>query len=320
MRGAIECRRASHLVFQDPGQRSRGAVPEHLKYSFELPEFFAILRRDCISCHCAQGDDHRGHLMTIYNIDFSNLDDFGAIAQSVEAKLNCKTCLISVVHEDALAALGRTAVEPGVSISSTSAPDSICTHVIRNGAPVRVPDISRNPLLRNAPTVRALDVEAFIGVPIRLNGGEIVGAICGLSSEPRIWTEGEVQYMLAMSDLVECRIERFILRYEQSRFSVALAETDAILSALAEVPDRALTVQNPEGELVFVSKALQAVIGLDGPDVQRLPRHVKSVLDAGENWADLQFKSVGKTGPHVRVRVSPIKSGLILAEWALLKT
>jgi len=105
----------------------------------------------------------------------------------------------------------------------------------------------------------------------------------------------------------------------ETPFTVSIEAREGVSTGIS-APDRALTVQNPEGELVFVSKALQAVIGLDGPDVQRLPRHVKSVLDAGENWADLQFKSVGKTGTHVRVRVSPIKSGLILAEWALLKT
>ena len=258
--------------------------------------------------------------MTIYDIDFSNLDEFGAVAASVEAKLNCKACLISVVHEDALAALGRSAVEPVAANSSPSARDSICAHTVRHGAPVRVPDVSRDPALRGLPTVQALGIEAYIGVPLRLNGGEVVGAICGLSSEPRIWTEGEVLYMLAMADLVESKIERHILRYEQTQLSTALAETDAILSALAEFPDRAVTVQSATGELLFVSLALQTVIGLESLDMLRLPRHVKSIMDAGEYRADLRVETFGRAGPEVRVQVLPIKSGLILADWALLKS
>lgn len=258
--------------------------------------------------------------MTLYDIDFSNLDEFGAVAQSIEAKLNCKTCLISVVHEDALAALGRSVVEPVAANSTASARDSICAHTVRNGTPVRVPDISRDASLRNLPTVRALGVEAYIGVPLRLNGTEVVGAICGLSTEPRIWTEGEVMYMLAMADLVESKIERYILRYEQTQLSTALAETDAILSALAEFPGRALTVQSATGELLFVSLALQTVIGLESLDMLRLPRQVTAVLDAGERQADLRIETFGRPGPKVRVQVVPIKSGLVLADWSLLKT
>lgn len=258
--------------------------------------------------------------MTLYDIDFSNLDEFGAVARSIESMLNCKSCLISVVDEESLAALGRSTVEPFAANQASSARDSICAHTVRHGAPVRVPDISKDPSLRNLPTVKALEVEAYIGVPLRLSGGEVIGAICGLSSEPRIWTESEVLYMLAMADLIESKIERHILRFEQSQLSKALAETDAILSALAEFPDRALTVQSASGELLFVSIALQTVIGLDSLDMLRLPRQVKTILDSGQNDADLRVETFGRSGPEVRVQILPIKSGLILADWTLLKT
>lgn len=257
--------------------------------------------------------------MTVYDIDFSNFDEFGAVAQSIEATLNCKSCLISVVSEEALTALGRSSVEPAAANSAASARDSICAHTVQHGAPVRVPDISRDPDLRNLPTVRALQVEAYIGVPLRLSGGEVVGAICGLSSEPRIWTEDEVLYMLSMADLIESKIERHILRFEQSQLSRALAETDAILSALTEFPDRALTVQDEAGELLFVSLALQTLTGLDSLDMLRLPGHVKAVMNAGETTAQVRVEKDGSAGPHMQVRVLPIKSGLILADWSLLK-
>ena len=255
--------------------------------------------------------------MSLYNMDFSNLDEFGAVAQSIEARLNCATCLISVVHEDALAALGRSVVEPVAANRTSTARDSICAHTVQNGAPVRVPDVSKDPTLRNLPTVQALQVEAYIGVPLRLSGDEVFGAICGLSSAPRIWTENEVQYMTAMADLVESKVERYILRYEQSQLSRALAENDAILTALAEVPDRAIAVQNTAGEMVFASRDLQAVIGLDSLDILRLPRQVRTILDRGETQADMQIETFGRPGPEVHVRILSIKCGLILTDWTL---
>lgn len=261
-----------------------------------------------------------GPEMTHYSIDFGNMAEFDALAQSVQAKLNCKVCLISVVQEDALVALGHASVDLVPVQKAISARDMICAHTVRRGVPVRVPDITKEPFLRTIPTVAALGVEAYIGVPLRLHCGEVVGAICGLSAEPRIWTQGEVDYMLDVADLAESKIERHLLRYEQKALSAALAETDAILSTLAELRDRALTVQNRDGALVFANLALRTELGLDHGDLMTLPAIVQTIVDDGDAHRDMPVKIPCQTGRAVRVRVSPVKNGLIMAAWQMLKT
>lgn len=258
--------------------------------------------------------------MTHYSIDFSNMAEFSALAQSVQAALSCKGCLISVVQEDALVALGHAPPLARAANRAVSARDLICAHTVRQGAPVRVPDITKDLDLRNTPTVAVLGIGAYIGVPLRLEGGEVVGAICGLSAEPRIWTQGEVDYLLAVADLAESKIERHILRFEQRALSTALAETDAILSVLAELRDRALTVQNTDGELVFANLAVRSQLGLNYRDVLRLPPLVTSILETGQSEAERALDVTGQGVIHVRVRLSPVKSGLIMADWTVLNS
>jgi len=258
--------------------------------------------------------------MTHYSIDFSNMAGFEALAQSVQAALHCKGCLISVVQEDALVALGHALPASQAANKVVAGRDLICAHTVRLGRPVRVPDITKDPELRNTPAVAALGIAAYIGVPLRMECGEVVGAICGLSSEPRIWTEGEVNYMLAVADLAESKIERHVLRFEQRALSVALAETDAILSVLAELRDRALTVQNAQGDLVFTNLAMRSQLGLNHSDLLTLPPLVAAQLARGQTEANLTLE-VPKGQPiNVRLRVSPIKSRLIMADWAMLNS
>jgi GAF domain-containing protein len=253
-------------------------------------------------------------------MDFGNLAEFDALAQSVQAKLNCKLCLVSLANENALIALGHSMVDTPAAERLLPVRDTLCAYTVLRGAPLRVPDVTKDPIFRNMPTVAAMGISAYIGVPLRLSGGEVVGAMCGLSSEPRIWTQGEVDYMLAVADLAESKIERHILRYEQKALSVALAETDAILSVLSELRDRALTVQNETGDLVFVNLALRTKLGLSYRDVLRLPRFVASVAAKREAQADVVLEVLGKPDLALHVEVSAVKSGLIMADWTLLNS
>lgn len=257
--------------------------------------------------------------MTFYSLDFSNMAEFDALAQSVQAKLNCKACLISLVQDDALIALGHSASDTPKGLRSIPARDTVCAHTVRGGVFLRLADIQSDPVLRNIPTVAAMGIGAYMGVPLRVNG-EVVGALCALSSEARLWTQAEAQYIEAVGDLAESKIERHTLRYEHTALSDALAETDAILSVLAESQLCAVTLQNAYGDLVFANAAMRTELGLSDGDILALPELVRSLVEAGKTDARVQTRC--REGPPVRlrVRVSPTKSDLIMAEWELLNS
>lgn len=255
--------------------------------------------------------------MSHYSYDFSNLAEFDALAQSIAARLNCSASLISIIHEDTLVALGHSDHSLSKSDRTLAARDTICLRTIRAGSPVRLPDVRADDVLRNVPTVSAMNIGAYLGVPLKLEDGHVVGAICALSSEPRIWQDAEQDYLLAVADLAESKIERQVLRYEQKALSAALAENDAILTTLAETKGKALTVHNEAGELVFANSALRTDLHLSYQELLVLPHAAQNLVDRGMQAGAVSVDLPGRPCNALHVVVSQAKDGLTLAEWEL---
>lgn len=253
--------------------------------------------------------------MTHHSLDFSNLAEFDALAQSIAAKLNCRTCLISVMHEDALYALGHSGTDSEKAQRAILMRDTVCARTMERGMPLRVCDIAADPALRSISTVAAFDIGAYLGVPLRLEGGAIVGAICALSTSPRIWQDAELAFLSAVADLAESQIERHVLRYEQKALSAALAENDAILSTLSETRGKALTVHNADGELVFANSALRTDLHLTYQELLVLPRAAQRLVAQGATTGAIEVDLPGRPLSALHVEVSAEKNGLTLAEW-----
>lgn len=248
--------------------------------------------------------------------DFSNMAEFDAVAQSVTAKLNCNLSLVSVTQDDALLALGHSSTDLSGDNRSVLARDTICAHTIQADTPLRVADVRGNANLRNVPSVTAMDIGAYLGVPLRVQGGRAVGALCALASSPRIWNDAELAYLEAVADLVESKIERHVLRYEQKALSDALAENDAILTTLAEASGKAITVHNDAGELVFANDALRAELELTYQELLVLPHAAQRLASGGAQSGAVSVDMPGRPSHALHVQLYAPKAGLTLAEWS----
>ncbi len=253
--------------------------------------------------------------MALHSIEFSNLAEFDALAQSVAARLNCETSLISVVHDDAFFALGHSKRTVQTADRSVPISDAVCAHTMESGKPLRVADIRADPVLSGTPTVQALDIGAYLGVPLRLENGTVVGALCAISKESRIWQEAEQTYLEALADLVESKIERHVLRYEQKALSAALAENDAILTTLAELRGQAMTVHNDAGELVFANSALRTDLHLSYQELLALPKAAQQLAEKGRDTGEIVLDLPGRDVNALHVNLSRVENGLTLAEW-----
>ena len=253
--------------------------------------------------------------MTHHAIDFSNLAEFDALAQSIAAKLNCQISLISVVHEDALFALGHSGESSEKENRNVAMRDTLCARTIEAGQPLRICDVRGDPVLARTPTVEAMDIGAYLGVPLRMEGGGVVGAICALSSSARIWQDAEQAYLVAVADLAESKIERHMLRYEQKALSRALAENDAILTTLSESRGKPLTVHNQDGDLLFANATLRTELHLSYQELLVLPRAAQKLVEKGVWAGAIEVGLPGRPTNALRVEVSAEKDGLTLAEW-----
>lgn len=284
---------------------------------FVLPSVnFSIFSKRHADVGCMPGVTLRDFKMADLTFDFSNMAEFDALAQSVTAKLNCDLSLVSVLQDDALLALGHSSADYPVADRSVRARDTICSHTMQLDAPLRVADVRGDGRFTHTPTVQSMNIGAYMGVPLRFDDGRPVGAMCALAASPRIWNAAELAYLQAIAELVESRIERLLLRYEQKALSDALAENDAILTTLAEASGKALTVHNSAGELVFANDATRADLELTYQELLVLPRAAQRLASDGALSGDVSVDMPGRPSHALHVQLHAPKSGLTLAEWS----
>lgn len=98
---------------------------------------------------------------------------------------------------------------------------SFCQHVVRTGRPLRISDVRTDPEHGANRAVRDFGLQAYLGVPFRSPEGDVIGALCAASAEPREWTEDD---RLMLADLSAAATDELA----RSRADLAHAETAAL--------------------------------------------------------------------------------------------
>lgn len=84
---------------------------------------------------------------------------------------------------------------------------SFCQYVVTQDVPLGVADARDHPLLRHNLAVDELGVVAYLGVPVRGADGHPLGSFCAIDSEPREWTEDQMEALREISAFLESELE-----------------------------------------------------------------------------------------------------------------
>lgn len=84
---------------------------------------------------------------------------------------------------------------------------TFCHFTIEREEPLVIPDTRADPLYRDVPTVESLGVAAYLGAPLTLLTGEVIGSFCAIDFSPRQWTPAEVRSAQDIASLVIAEIE-----------------------------------------------------------------------------------------------------------------
>jgi signal transduction histidine kinase/ActR/RegA family two-component response regulator len=86
---------------------------------------------------------------------------------------------------------------------------SFCKHTVITGRPLIIPDTRVNPLSRNNPSVPEFGAIAYAGMPLVVESGQVIGALCVIDNKPRDWTELEISILrdLAASVMTEINLQ-----------------------------------------------------------------------------------------------------------------
>ena len=112
---------------------------------------------------------------------------------------------------------------------------SFCQHAVITRQPLVISDAREHPLLADNLAIRDLGVIAYAGIPLILDDGNAVGALCAIDSQRRVWSDAELG---VLQDLAATVTELLDLR-------AALAR-EGLYDRLTGLPDRALLVAHSE--------------------------------------------------------------------------
>ncbi|MGJ4930733.1 HWE histidine kinase domain-containing protein [Bradyrhizobium sp. HKCCYLS2038] len=104
--------------------------------------------------------------------------------------------------------------EPWASLRETPLSHSFCQQVVITAEPLVVNDANQLPLVRDSLSTASLCVIAYLGVPLRLPSGEVIGALCAIDYVPRTWTDDDIAQLTELSEIV---MDEIALRTENAR-------------------------------------------------------------------------------------------------------
>ncbi len=89
----------------------------------------------------------------------------------------------------------------------TPASESMCSITVALARPFVVEDAAGHPWVQDLPPVTSGLVSSYLGVVLTDSPGHILGSLCVYGSEPRRWTEHDVDALTALGEAVADELE-----------------------------------------------------------------------------------------------------------------
>jgi GAF domain-containing protein len=104
---------------------------------------------------------------------------------------------------------------------------SFCRYVVAGGEPMVVEDSRREPALQDNPAVSEIGIIAYLGMPLMMPDGTVMGTFCVIDRQTRKWQEKEVYLLQVLARSVVTEIELIIERANRGKIEAELHEINA---------------------------------------------------------------------------------------------
>ncbi|MEM9763468.1 MAG: GAF domain-containing sensor histidine kinase [Pseudomonadota bacterium] len=209
---------------------------------------------------------------------------FGAEAQAaldrtvwlVSQTLSVPVSLVTVVEAERQVFQAQIGLkEPWASSSETLISHSFCQFCVSRDGAFVVEDSRVHPDVAENAAIDALEVLAYLGVPLHDPSGKCIGAVCAIDTKPRPWSVSDIAVVEALASAVEAEFRR-------------CAELMRLRRSLAEARDEQ---RDHDGFLQTLGHELRSLLqGVSG-GAQLLRKHVDAegerLVEIIEHSADL---------------------------------
>jgi GAF domain-containing protein len=100
--------------------------------------------------------------------------------------------------------------DSGYSRATSALADSLCSVTVLSGDVLVAADAKAHPWLLDLPPVVHGAVRNYLGVPLLLDDGTAVGALCVYGPEPREWSDRDVGLTCDVADVVALELRRLV--------------------------------------------------------------------------------------------------------------
>ncbi len=244
-------------------------------------------------------------------LDGSGREQFHHLTEHVRAALQVPVAIISIVDEDRQVFAGHCGLpSPWDSRGETPLTHSFCQHVVERAETLEVIDADRHELVSTNHAIADLSVKAYLGVPIALPTGELVGALAAIDTVPRQWTEHDRKVLESLARVVEREISVGVSELKYRRLFEDMQEgyyiAEAVRDAAGEIVDIRLEEVNPAFERLTgldTDAALGGRLGELMPALNReLVPAIREVLRTGQSVLHVNAEETGGRWFESRIR------------------
>lgn len=180
--------------------------------------------------------------------------------------------------------------------------ESFCKHVVEDQDELVISDTSVHPRVRTNPAVKSMSIAAYVGVPIRSPDDMVLGSFCALDSEPRQWTDRELDLIRGIGEVVnqEIRMRRILslARVSEDRMATQALSQEREIRILSQRMRYAQhDVRTPLAVLTSCIEALLHGIGIKPTTPPELPRMLRIMQRNVKHIVSITSQQTGYSVP-----------------------
>jgi GAF domain-containing protein len=202
-------------------------------------------------------DPARLHSLRRACVDAAPDEAFDRFASLVKLLLDVPVALVSLVDDERQFFPGQAGLaEPWSGKRETPLSHSFCQHVVAEGRPKVWTDVREDPQVRDNLAIPDLGVVAYAGTPLTDADGQILGSLCAIDTEPRVWTAGELAVLRDLAAVCSSELRLRIARdlAEEARRHAEAAHDQ--LAMLAELTERLAATMDIDESLTRLAEAV----------------------------------------------------------------
>jgi two-component sensor histidine kinase len=237
-------------------------------------------------------------------LDSDAEEAFDRLTRMVTRLLGVPVALVSLVDDTRQFFKSQQGLPSPVSQErQTPLSHSFCQHVVIERAPFVVTDAESDSRVRDNLAVPELGVKAYLGVPLALPSGHVIGSLCAIDMIPRAWSDADLK---SLSDVAEIVMSEIELRREITQRRQAEDDQELLIHELHHRVKNTLSTVQALIQLNLTSApTLAAFRDTIGDRIQSLAK--THTLLTTKRWRAIAFRDILKSelAPYEQVdRVS----------------